>query len=68
MHDPNGSNLHGQSGAFQGQGLGWRQMTIVKMSYECNCGELIEVQGTRIMDTAFVLNDLMFDHEDVTCG
>ena len=43
-------------------------MTIVKMSYECNCGELIEVQGTRIMDTAFVLNDLMFDYEDVTCG
>jgi len=43
-------------------------MTIVKMSYQCNCGELIEVQGTKIMDTAFILTDLMFDHEDVTCG
>ncbi len=43
-------------------------MTIVKMSYQSNCGELIEVEGTKIMDTAFVLTDLMFDHEDVTCG
>jgi hypothetical protein len=43
-------------------------MTIVKMYYQCNCGELIEVEGTKIMDTAFVLTDLMFDHEDVTCG
>jgi hypothetical protein len=43
-------------------------MTIVKMSYECNCGKIILVEGTKIMDTAFVLTDLMFDHEDVTCG
>ena len=30
--------------------------------------KIIVVEGSKIMDTAFVLTDLMFDHEDVTCG
>jgi hypothetical protein len=43
-------------------------MSIVKMSYQCQCGTLLKAEDRSIMDTAFAMQTLVIDHEDDNCA
>ena len=43
-------------------------MTIVKMSYQCQCGAIIKIEDRSIMDGSFALQSAVIDHEDDACG
>jgi hypothetical protein len=43
-------------------------MSIVKMSYQCQCGTIIKIEDREIMAGSFALQSALIDHEDEACG
>jgi hypothetical protein len=43
-------------------------MSIIKMSYQCQCGKIIKIEDREIMAGSFALQMAVIDHEDSTCG
>ena len=43
-------------------------MSIIKMSYQCQCGVIVKIEDRQIMDGAFALQIAVIDHEDEACG
>jgi hypothetical protein len=43
-------------------------MSIVKMSYQCQCGAIIKIEDRAIMDGSFALQEAVIDHEDEECS
>jgi len=67
LHDHNGKDLDIESNSFQGQGMG-SSMSIVKMSYQCQCGKIIKIEDRVIIDGFIALQVAVGDHEDDACG
>lgn len=42
-------------------------MSIVRMSYQCQCGAVIAIEDREIMAGSFALQSAVIDHEDETC-
>ena len=43
-------------------------MSIVKMSYQCQCGAIIKIEDRVIIDGFIALQVAVGDHEDDACG
>ena len=43
-------------------------MSIIKMSYQCQCGAIIKIEDRSIMDGSFALQSAVIHHEDESCG
>jgi len=43
-------------------------MSIIKMSYQCQCGAIIKIEDREIMAGSFALQSAVIDHEDEACG
>jgi hypothetical protein len=43
-------------------------MSIVKIFYQCQCGDLLKVEDRNVMDAAFAMQAVVIDHEDEACG
>jgi hypothetical protein len=43
-------------------------MSIVKMSYQCQCGAIIKIEDREIIGGAMSLQHALVVHEDEACG